>query len=104
MNPAGGSPQNGATPFNVQSALEEEILRTRQMFESFVNAMRPVMDVLTPEQRMQLANNTGNPGLLASPPPIAAPMQAPGSVSGAAPHCAPPPLQILPPGLPPLPL
>ena len=104
MNPCGGSPQNGATPIDVQTALGEELLRTRQLFDDFVNAMRPVLDVLTPEQRMQIANNSGNPGMLAPPPPIAAPMQAPGSVSGAAPQGAPPPLQILPPGLPPLPL
>ena len=54
MNPCGGSPQNGATPIDVQTAIGEELLRTRQLFDDFVNAMRPVLDVLTPEQRMQL--------------------------------------------------
>ena len=101
MNPVGGSPQNGATPIDAQTPLRDELLRTRQLFGDFVTAMRPVIDVLTPEQRIHLASNAGNPGLLAPPP---APMQAPGSVSGAAPYGAPPPLQILPPGLPPLPL
>ena len=104
MNPCSGSPQNGATSIDIQKSMMEELLRTRQLFDDFVNAMRPVMDVLTPEQREQIANSSGNPGFLAPPPPIAAPMQAPGSVSGAASQGAPPPMQIFPPGLPPLPL
>ena len=45
-------------------------------FVELVN--KSVMDVLTPEQRMQIANATDNPGLLAPPTPIAFPMQAPG--------------------------
>ena len=104
MNPCSGSPQNGATPIDLQKSMMEELLRTRQLFDDFVNAMQPIMDVLTPEQREQIANSSGNPGFLAPPPPIAAPMQAPGSVSGAASQGAPPPMQIFPPGLPPLPL
>ena len=104
MNPCSGSPQNGATSIDIQKSMMEELLRTRQLFDDFVNAMQPIMDVLTPEQREQIANSSGNPGFLAPPPPIAAPMQAPGSVSGAASQGAPPPMQIFPPGLPPLPL
>ena len=65
-----------------------------------------MLDVLTPEQRMLLANRTGNPGPIVPPVPIAsAPMQHNlGNVSGAAHHGAPAPQQILPPGLPPLPI
>ena len=104
MNPTGGSQQEGATLTNPQRALEHELLRTRELFDNFVAAMRPVLDVLTPEQRAQIANVTGDQGAVVPPTPIAAPMVAPGSVSGAAPNGAPPPLQILPPGLPSLPL
>ena len=86
--------------------LEDEILRTRELFQNFVTAMQPMLDVLTPEQRMLLANRTGNPGPIVPPVPIAsAPMQHNlGNVSGAAHHGAPAPQQILPPGLPPLPI
>ena len=104
MNPTGGSQQQGATLTNPQRALEHELLRTRELLDNFVAAMRPVLDVLTPEQRAQIANVTGDQGNVVPPTPIAAPMAAPGSVSGAAPNGAPPPLQILPPGLPSLPL
>ena len=53
--------------------------------------MQAVLDVLTPEQRMQITNRTGNLAALVPPVPIAAPMQATGNVSGAPPNSAPPP-------------
>ena len=103
MNPNGGS-QQGAPSLDLQRQLEDELLRTRGLFENFVAAMQPMLDVLTPEQRAQIALRTGNQGTNAPPVPIAAPMQATGNISGAAPDGAPPPQQIYPPGLPPLPL
>ena len=105
MNPEGGC-QQGAPSSNPQRMLEDELLRTRELFQNFVTAMQPMSDVLTPEQRMLLANRTGNPGPIVPPVPIAsAPMQHNlGNISGAAHHGAPAPQQILPPGLPPLPI
>ena len=105
MNPEGGC-QQGAPCSNPQRMLEDEVLRTRELLQNFVTAMQPVLDVLTPEQKMLIANRTGNPGPIVPPVPIAAaPTQHNlGTVSGAAHHGAPAPQQILPPGLPPLPI
>ena len=95
MNPEGGC-QQGAPSSNPQRMLEDELLRTRELFQNFVTAMQPMLDVLTPEQRMLLANRTGNPGPIVPPVPIAsAPMQHNlGNVSGAAHHGAPAPSQL----------
>ena len=66
MNPEGGC-QQGAPCSNPQRMLEDEVLRTRELLQNFVTAMQPVLDVLTPEQRMLIASRTGNPGPIVPP-------------------------------------